>query len=101
MSYAIVFKERSKSDVAEEARKYNEKKEGLGYEFLEEMGYIVEQLRINPYTYQVRHKNMRLGLLKRFPYVIVYEIIEKQVAIYKVLHARKHPKKRYNRIKKK
>jgi plasmid stabilization system protein ParE len=94
MTFNILFKEPAREDIAETFEWYNARKEGLGDRFLAELNQIIKQIEVNPHLFQVRRKNIRLGLLKRFPYLIVYEIEECRIVIYKIIHARRHPKRR-------
>ena len=94
MSYIIVFKEQAKENIAIATQWYENRRVGLGNKLLKELNKAIEQLHKNPNIYQIRRKNIRLALLQQFPYLMVYEIIEKQVIIYNVLHTHRHPKKR-------
>jgi plasmid stabilization system protein ParE len=40
-------------------------------------------------------KNVRQAALKRFPYVIVYEIIKAEVVVFAVFHTRRNPKLKF------
>lgn len=101
MNYKIEFKEQAREDIAEIVQWYNEQRDGLGDTFLTELKSVAEHLGANPYTYQVRRKNIRLGILKRFPYIIAYQIEDQNVIIYSVTHTHQHSEKIYKRVKKK
>ncbi len=99
MNYKIEFKEQASQDIIEIVKWYSEQRDGLDDIFFTELELLTEQLQSNPYTFQVRRKNIRLGILKRFPYVIAYQIEYKKVIIFSITH--QHSKKIYTRIKKK
>ncbi|TXJ22616.1 MAG: hypothetical protein E6Q24_20760 [Chitinophagaceae bacterium] len=40
-------------------------------------------------------KNVRQAALKRFPYVIVYEIIKAEVVVFAVFHTRRNSKLKF------
>jgi len=67
MTFEIFFKEQAREDTAETYEWYNSQKEGLGDRFLAELNLTIKQIGVNPHIFQVRRKNIRLGLLKRFP----------------------------------
>ena len=96
MSFIISFKEQAREDVAKSFEWYDSQKSGLGDRFLTELNQTINQIALNPHLFQVRRKNIRLGLLKHFPYLIVYEIEEKQIVIFKIIHAHRHPAKRFS-----
>ena len=96
MSFIIFFKEQAREDVAKSFEWYDSQKPGLGDRFLSELHQTINQIGRNPHLFQVQRKNIRLGLLKRFPYLIAYEIEEKQIIIYKIIHAHRHSAKRFS-----
>ncbi|MBI2966516.1 MAG: hypothetical protein HYY40_01715 [Bacteroidetes bacterium] len=44
---------------------------------------------------QTKYKNFREALLKRFPYLIVYEIVKDKTVIHSFFHTSRNPKKKY------
>jgi toxin ParE1/3/4 len=67
---------------------------GLGSEFIEEILSVFNALQKNPFLNCRQHptKNIRWRYPKRFPYRVIYEVIEDQrlVIIAAVLHAARH-----------
>jgi len=96
MSSFVTFKEHAREDIARAFEWYDSLKSGLGDRFLTELNRAINQIGRNPNLFQVRRKNIRLGLLRLFPYLIVYEIEGNQIIIYKVIHAHRHPAKRFS-----
>ncbi len=74
---------------------YNELQQDLGTEFIIKSEVLKERLVKNPHIYQVRKKELRLGLLESFPYQFIYQIINKDIVEYGVIHGRKAPRKKY------
>ena len=99
MSYKIEFKEQAREDIAEIVQWYEKQRNGLGDIFLAEFKQFIIQLSSNPYIYQVRRKNIRLSILKRFPYIIAFQVEQTQVIVYGVFHQHQNSKKIYKRIK--
>ena len=71
---------------------YEEQQPGLGDRFEKETDYLIEKLKVNPYLFQRKYKHYREAVYKRFPYYIVYEIIEDNVIIHSFFHANRNPK---------
>jgi len=94
MSWTVVVRPEAGDDVTEAADWYNERQPGLGDEFVEEVLRVYDALAINPYLNSRRHprKNIRWRFPDRFPYRVVYEIIEaeKIVIVAGVIHAARH-----------
>ena len=71
---------------------YEEQKLGLGEEFLNELDSIYLKLESHPEYFGKVKKSFRQGALKRFPFVIVYEIIKTEVVVFAVFHTSRNPK---------
>ncbi len=73
---------------------YESQKEGLGKDFLVEVEKFFKILRSNPKIFSYYEKPVREGKINRFPYTIVYEIIDFTVIIYSVFMAKQNPSKK-------
>jgi hypothetical protein len=51
-------------------------------------------LKNNPKTHSYYEKPVRQGSLKRFPYVVVYEIFDSTIVIYSFFMAKQDPAKK-------
>ncbi len=72
---------------------YEEQLPGLGERFLNEIEHSFTKLANAPYSYSLLQENYRQLILKRFPYKIVFEVVEKNVVIYAVFHSKRDPDK--------
>ncbi|MCB1176035.1 MAG: type II toxin-antitoxin system RelE/ParE family toxin [Leptospiraceae bacterium] len=90
----------AKEDIKESYQYYEEQKEGLGAEFLDEVNEKIQEIVEKPEKYSKYYKNVRKTSLKRFPFNILYTIKEKLVAIIGVWHKRREPGKLEKRIDK-
>ncbi len=79
---------------------YEEQQLGLGIRFEKETEYLLDKLKVNPYLFQRKYKHYREAVFKRFPYYMVYEIIDNSVVIHSVFHASRNPKKKLKRTNK-
>ena len=84
----------AENDLIETADWYDTQRASLGDEFTYEILAIFDEIEINPLLNCRRHatKNIRWRYPKRFPYRVVYEVIEesKLVIIAAVIHAARH-----------
>jgi plasmid stabilization system protein ParE len=71
---------------------YEAQRPGLGEELLEELDGIYNKLGSHPEYFGKIKKNFRQAALKRFPFVIVYEIIKMEVVVFAVFHSSRNPK---------
>lgn len=78
-------------DITKAAAWYDSQEDGLGAEFVEEVLRALDTLEANPLLYAGRHsrKNIRWLYPNRFPYRVIYEVLdaENTVVVAAVLHA--------------
>jgi plasmid stabilization system protein ParE len=77
-----------KNDIREAAKYYNQQQKGLGLRFLKEVNSRVATIGKQPKSFQIRYREVRIALLKKFPYTIHYLLDEesKQIIILAVFH---------------
>jgi len=78
-------------EMAESAIFYEDQSPGLGAEYLDDVQRIVKRLRENPKLGHPLVKDLRRGLLTRFPYSIIYSIESEFILVIAVAHQRRHP----------
>lgn len=74
---------------------YEDQRQGLGRDFLEELGRAFLAVEQNPKRYPEIPSNgrrrFRKRLLGRFPYHVIYQVIGDDVWVLAVAHARRRP----------
>lgn len=90
----LVFQNSAKQDIKNIVKWYNSKKQGLGKEFYSEVKTKVKQLITFPYSSSNRYSDVRIAVLKVFPYMLHYvvDFEKKKVVILAVLHTSQNPK---------
>ncbi len=88
--------------MAEAAAWYEARQPGLGGEFVEEVIRVWHGLGENPLLNCRRHptKDIRWRYPERFPYRIIYEVLEAEriVVVAAVLHAARHDRRWQQRV---
>jgi addiction module RelE/StbE family toxin len=92
MSYALVVQSEAVIDIQEAFEWYEMKLEGLGFDFIEEVENGFEKISIHPQYYTSIAVDFRRYKIKRFPYLIVYEIEDDAVVVNSVRHGSRKPK---------
>jgi len=91
MMWRVGFLPEVEEDVAGAAAWYEIRQPGLGADFVEEVVRVWDSLAENPKLNSRRHstRNIRWRYPDRFPYRIIYEVIEKKriVVVAAVFHA--------------
>lgn len=90
MNWHVELRPEVERDVAEAGAWYDSKQPGLGEEFILEVIRVWDLLGENPFVASRKHrsKNIRWHYPDRFPYRIIYEVVEVQqtVIVAAVLH---------------
>lgn len=94
MTWQVVARPQAENEISEAADWYEARRLGLGGEFIEEILRVFGALEKNPLLNCKQHptKNIRWRYPKRFPYRVIYEVIEEDrlVVVAAVVHAVRH-----------
>ncbi len=93
MSYKILIDPIARLDILQSSIWYNEQQPGLGRRFYNSVKQSIKNIKSNPYQYQLRYNALRMALVQKFPFMVMYIIDEnkKQIAITAVLHTSRNP----------
>ena len=64
---------------------YEDRRHGLGHEFLGEVRSVLKNIAENPLRHAVIYRNVRRALVRRFPYKVFYYVEADQVEIIGVV----------------
>lgn len=100
MVYKIVVKQQAKDDTNEAYNYYEDEQTGLGEDFLDEVEAKYKKLTESPHNYGFIDDQTIIRDVKvdRFPYVVVFEIIDDSVVVYSVHNTYRHPKRRLRKV---
>jgi hypothetical protein len=81
-------------DIKEAADWYDYKSDGLGGRFKRNVKRQINSLKSNPEIYNIRYKNVRCVLVKKFPFLIHFIVDKKNwmVEVLAVIHTSRNPK---------
>jgi toxin ParE1/3/4 len=95
-SYKIKIEERALLDIQQGFDYYEQKQAGLGLRFNKAVFKAFENLQINPF-YQIRYSTFRCLPIKKFPFMVHYEVSEDIVTVFAVINTYLDPKKNWLR----
>jgi plasmid stabilization system protein ParE len=73
-------------------RWYERRREGLGFDFRDEMDRAIGRISAQPYRWPTFHERFRRVRVRRFPYVLYYHVVDSDnVVILAVAHSRRRP----------
>ncbi len=93
MSYRLRFLAEVEDDALSAYAWYEERRVGLGEEFLEAFYFSAQSLPQNPLLHEIVRDQIRRRLLPRFPYTIYYEIHAEDVIVIGLFHCARDPKR--------
>lgn len=91
MSWKLIIRPEAEADMAEAFDWYEERRNGLGHEFLDEVRARLASIEENPLRCAILYKNARQTLVRRFPYKILYLFEVDIIEVLAVAHVRRHP----------
>jgi toxin ParE1/3/4 len=99
MEYKLIISPEAEEDLSEAFTWYEERRKGLGHDFLLQINAALRFLERNPLVFPEMYKGVRRHLIKRFPYKIFYLVEGQKVIILGVIYAGRDPEWIKKRIK--
>jgi plasmid stabilization system protein ParE len=90
VSLPVVIRPEAQQDLLDARDWYDRQQFGVGDKFTAEFNAVIENLMARPQLFGVVWHDVRAGHLRRFPYIVHYRILDDQVEVLAVLHARRH-----------
>lgn len=91
MSHRFLIRPEAEADLAEAKRWYEQRREGLGADFLLCVEEALQRMGRHPELYPVVYKDVRRAVIRRFPYGIFYRLMGEEIVVIGVLHGRRDP----------
>lgn len=98
MAAELIIASEAEQDIAEAYAWYEDRRTGLGEEYLSCVDACIEEIRRRPEMHAIVHEYYRRGLVRRFPYVVFYEYVVSTVTVYGVFHTSRDPDKWRQRL---
>ena len=88
MRWLLLVRPEAEYDLASARNWYDLKSVVLGDRFIDEIAAAMRELERHPELPRLYFRQFRCVRLRRFPYKIFYQVIDRRVVIFRVLHAR-------------
>ena len=92
MTARVIFRPAAEADLQEAYDWYEQREPGLGVEFIRCVDRCLQSIRRHPELYPEVHKNVRQGLVRRFPYSVFYFVGGDTIIVTSVFHAKRDPR---------
>jgi toxin ParE1/3/4 len=90
--HKLIIKPFPELDATDAANWYNEKREGLGNEFVLALDAKINAIQRNPSNFQVIYKNILRALTERFPFGIFFIVEDENIYVLAIQHTSRSPK---------
>ncbi len=94
MGFNVVITKKAKLEIEDGMFFYNNVSKKTSQLFYKDFIEHVEYIKKNPLLFQIKFDTFREVPLKTFPYLIVYEVIDKTIIINAVFHFSRNPLKK-------
>jgi toxin ParE1/3/4 len=88
----LIVNPEAEADLDEARQWYEAQKLGLGDELIDAVGSVLERVQQAPRLYAKVFLELRLALVRRFPYAVVYRIDDDQITVVAVYHTHRNPR---------
>lgn len=90
MSLKLIINPEAEADLSEARRWYEEKRAGLGDRFLMSVEAVFDRICRHPELHAIVYRDLRMALVRRFPYAVIYRVDDDQITVIAVYHARRN-----------
>lgn len=95
MVFKIIISQLASLEITESIDFYESRQKGLGKQFINSLKSAFGILKSNPELFPIKRKSIyREMSLKKFPFIIIYEIIGNEVILYSIFHTSRSPDKK-------
>jgi toxin ParE1/3/4 len=91
MKYRVIVRPEAEDDLKEAYSWYEDKRIGLGYDFLLQVDAGLNLIARSPNIRPIEYKETRKHLVKRFPYKIIYLVEKEKIIVLAVIHGSRSP----------
>ena len=98
VSFPVILRDEAEVDMAEAALWYERRSLGLGAEFVRSVDACLALVSRQPTLFPVIHREARMALARRFPYLIIYRVFPDFISVVAVIHGKRHPRRWKSRL---
>src|SRR5262245_12706034 len=91
MTLPLRFHPAVRGEVDDGYRWYETRQVGLGRDFLDEVQGVLNAITANPSRFGFADRDIREGLLPRFPYAVYYRVLRDGIRVLSVFHTARDP----------
>lgn len=93
MKHIVRLRDEADQDLAAAASWYEQQRDGLGHEFLDDALATLRSVAEQPLVYPLVHRETRRALMNRFPFGVYFRLEVSSVVVVAVMHGSRHPRR--------
>ena len=97
MTLEVRLRPEAEQDLADAAAWYEEQRQGLGHEFLDEVLTMLSSIAETPMMYPNVHRNTRRAVIHRFPFGVYFRVENATIVVVALMHGSRNPRHWKNR----
>jgi len=94
LKYELIIRNEAELEITEASIYYETRQVGLGKRFLAHLQVYLDRIQTYPEHFSIKRKPYREAFIKKFPYLIIYEITKGKVIVYSVFNIWQNPEKK-------
>lgn len=94
MKYELIIRDEAELEIIEASIYYETQQVGLGKRFLAHLQTYLDRIQTYPEHFSIKRKPYREAFIKKFPYLIIYELTENKVIVFSVFNTWQNPEKK-------
>jgi toxin ParE1/3/4 len=91
MNLSVTFHRAARVEFIEASIWYENKRVGLGLEFIAEIDHCVSLASENPHQFAITHNEIRRVIANRFPYSVYFLVEQYRIVVLAVFHSSRNP----------
>jgi plasmid stabilization system protein ParE len=88
----VLFQPAAAAELDAAYRWYERERAGLGDEFLQAAQALIARVEENPLAFPLVHRDKRRAVFRRFPYSLIYRVVEVDVFVLACFHGKRNPR---------
>lgn len=98
MILPVLLRDEAQIDVSQAARWYDRRVPGLGTDFIRNIDACLTLISRDPAMFPEVYRHARVGLPRKFPYLIIYRVFPEYISVVAVIHGSRHPRRWKSRV---
>jgi len=94
MIYKLIVQEEAGLEILETYIYYESIQTGLGEKFLLQVEKYFLQIKNNPKHFQIKRNKYKEAYLRKFPYIIIFDMVDDRVIILSVFNVHQNPERK-------